>query len=65
MRTNQESPTSQHEPRDRRNGSTSRAEGVAGDSDRRGLQLALTDALADILRWEATQAAKATKAARH
>lgn len=34
---------------------------MSGDLDRRGLQLAMTDALADILRWEAT----AIKAARH
>jgi hypothetical protein len=35
---------------------------MTGDLDRRGLQLALSDALADILRAEA---AEATKAARH
>ena len=68
MPTNQESPTVQHEPRDRRAASANRSQSVTGESDRRGLQLALTDALSDILRWEAAeanQAEKATKAARH
>lgn len=71
MPTNQESTTAQHEPRERRATSANRSQSataVPGDSDRRGLQLALTDALSDILRWEAAeanQAEKTTKAARH
>lgn len=63
MRTNQDAPSSQHDLRERRvpAGATN-AEGMTGDVDRRGLQLALSDALADILRAEASEA---TKAARH
>ena len=59
MRTHQESPSSQHEGTRDRRGISASNEAVSGDSDRQGLRLAFTDALADILRWEAKQASRA------
>ncbi len=59
MRTDQEpAVTSPEGLRERRTGG---AELAYGDHDRRGLHLAMTDALQDILRWEAARA----RAARH
>ncbi|HQY61653.1 MAG: hypothetical protein IPF92_29405 [Myxococcales bacterium] len=56
MRTNQD-PATGEGSRERRGGTAE----PGGDLDRRGLHLAFTDALRDILRWEATR----TRAARH
>ena len=56
MRTNQD-PATGEGSRERRGGTAEPGD----DLDRRGLHLAFTDALRDILRWEATR----TRAARH
>ena len=59
MRTNHEPPpASPNRSRERRAELT---DGPCGELDRRGLHLALTDALADILRWEAA----VSRTARH
>lgn len=57
MHTDQE-PTTSFDTRDRRIAQDSRS----GELDRRGLELALVDALSDILRDEA---ARANQASRH
>lgn len=56
MLTNQD-PAASEGSRDRR----ASAADSGGDLDRRGLHLAFTDALRDILRWEASR----TRPARH
>jgi len=61
MRTEQEPTSSAPESRDRRIAAEA-AEWSLGDAERRGMERALTDALADILRHEAKEA---TRAARH
>lgn len=66
MRTDQEPTSSAPESRDRRIADTSGEwEQRGGELDRRGMQRAMTDALADILRWEASVDERASRAARH
>ena len=61
MRTNQEPSATYTTASSERSHERGVPDGRGGEIDRRTLHLAFTDALADILRWEASR----TRASRH